>query len=109
MIQSALITVALSLLASLGQVAPVAETAPPRANAAIAVDDWFDCGSDGDCADGEFCRFPRGECGGDGTCTLLPEVCGMDYKPVCGCNGETYSNACDAHSYGVSVDYAGDC
>ncbi len=31
------------------------------------------------------------------------------YKPVCGCDNETYSNACDAHSESVSVKHNGAC
>jgi hypothetical protein len=82
------------------------ESSPPPV---AAQSDWFDCGSDADCADGEFCRFPQGECGGDGTCTMRPEVCDIEYRPVCGCDGQTYTNRCDAASEGMSVDYPGEC
>ena len=34
-----------------------------------------------------------------------PEV----YQPVCGCDGFSYSNACEASRFGVSVDYEGSC
>lgn len=31
------------------------------------------------------------------------------YDPVCGCNNKTYSNACYAQAYGVSVSHNGEC
>ena len=33
----------------------------------------------------------------------------MDYVPMCGCDGETYSNACDAASGGINLDHEGAC
>jgi len=36
-------------------------------------------------------------------------ICTMDYNPVCGCNGQTYSNACVAGNAGVRTYTAGPC
>jgi hypothetical protein len=33
----------------------------------------------------------------------------MEYKPVCGCNGQTYSNACTASNAGVRTFTEGPC
>lgn len=73
------------------------------------------CGGRGTppCADGLFCNFPEssicGRADGPGTCDAIPEVCPDVIDPVCGCDGESYNNSCEAFSHGVSVDHAGRC
>lgn len=67
----------------------------------------------GTCDEGEFCNYPiANQCGkldGAGTCVAKPKVCTKIYSPVCGCDENTYSNACLAQAAGVSVSYQGEC
>lgn len=65
------------------------------------------------CADDEFCSFaPEAICGfadGTGVCEPRPEFCTEEWNPVCGCNGQTFGNACTANAAGVSVQASGEC
>ena len=65
------------------------------------------------CADGEFCSFAEGDfCGAAdamGTCARMPEACTAQFDPVCGCDGNTHGNACEATAAGTSVVHAGAC
>lgn len=65
------------------------------------------------CPKDQWCSYPPGAtCGiADqfGKCRPRPDFCTEQYIPVCGCNGETYSNACHAAADGTDVAYPGPC
>lgn len=56
--------------------------------------------------------FADTSCSKDKDCMGEPKTdygCEDEYKPVCGCNGVTYSNACKADAAGVKSWKNGRC
>jgi hypothetical protein len=64
------------------------------------------------CRAGEYCAMDVGTCqipDGAGTCQPMPNVCMDVVDLVCGCDGKTYNNACQAARAGTSVASTGAC
>jgi len=64
------------------------------------------------CPSQTYCEFPEGSCGKDasfGKCNPMPEICSMEFAPICGCDEKTYGNRCMAKSKGISIAHEGDC
>jgi hypothetical protein len=89
--------------------------------AGASVDHTGECASSGtcggllgaQCSNGYFCNFPStmacGNADGLGVCNPIPAACTQQVDPVCGCDGNPYSNSCQANANGVSVASKGDC
>lgn len=65
------------------------------------------------CKRGLYCKYEIdamcGAADAGGTCAFIPQACTRIYDPVCGCDGNTYGNACEAAGKGVSVASEGEC
>ncbi len=60
------------------------------------------CGPDRPCPEGQHCL--NGRCA-----PVEPCICPAVFAPVCGADGMTYGNACEAGCVGVAVVYDGEC
>ncbi|MFO0676186.1 MAG: Kazal-type serine protease inhibitor family protein [Polyangiaceae bacterium] len=65
------------------------------------------------CGFDQVCLWRAGDiCGradAHGSCQYKPEACNKMLAPVCGCDNQTYSNACMANAAGTSVLSQGAC
>ena len=76
------------------------------------------CGSRGlaPCEVGTYCDWENADdqpsCGADdrpGVCKQNPQICTMEFMPVCGCDGVTYPSKCTAASAGTDYATLGEC
>ncbi|MFO0755656.1 MAG: Kazal-type serine protease inhibitor domain-containing protein [Byssovorax sp.] len=70
------------------------------------------CTSSSECDSSEYCSIQTAACltpRSLGFCKVRPDACTDVLSPVCGCDGKTYANACEAARAGFSAAANGQC
>lgn len=111
--------VALALLIACGAKAAPSQAGPEPAPGSAATPGGAasgqSCGTRGAaaCPADQFCSYgPGDDCGATdkpGHCMAKPTACPRIVAPVCGCNGKSFTNGCEAASAGVGVKDNGAC
>jgi hypothetical protein len=108
-------------LVACGAPTPPAPAPAPAPNPSAGSDtgsspnDGAVCGTRGAkaCPADQFCNFPVGaDCGATdkpGHCATKPKLCPHLVNPVCGCDGKTYNNGCEASRAGTGLHATGAC
>lgn len=84
-------------------------------SASTTTGDGAVCGTRGAaaCPADQFCSYAVGaDCGATdkpGHCMAAPKLCPHLVKPVCGCDGKTYHNDCEASRAGTGLKSIGAC
>lgn len=111
--RATIVLVFVSLLALVAAGCSTGDAAPSRtagdATPVLDEEPETTCTVNAECEPEQFCAKEPGDCEGDGTCATRPEICTQQWDPVCGCDDQTYGNACDAAANGENVAYEGEC
>jgi hypothetical protein len=64
------------------------------------------------CDDGLWCEIEPGACkraDAEGRCARAPQRCGLSYRPVCACGGQTFRSDCLRERARAQKDHDGPC